>query len=234
MLRVLKRKGLNIEDVCQQRDANMTGFLLKNKFAEILRNIGLPFSAKDLNEIILRYTVPPQYDIIDYNSFLLDSGVKSKYAKTDSDFSRDIDGSIQSDLSMFTRVFVDVKRMLVETVKGLGRQIDDIYRMFAKWDNDGSGTITSIQFLRVLVRLHVDLPDQDQDSLVDLLDTTSMGRIDFESLLDFCFSGLSCSGSLSVAPLIKSTAYTGSNDDNLSFQDGKYSINIICNVTALK
>ena len=87
MLRVLKRKGLNIEDVCQQRDANMTGFLLKNKFAEILRNIGLPFSAKDLNEIILRYTVPPQYDIIDYNSFLLDSGVKSKYAKTDSDFS---------------------------------------------------------------------------------------------------------------------------------------------------
>ena len=215
MVRVLNRKGLNLEDFCLQSDANSTGIIAKNIFASILRNIGLPFSSKDLNDIILRYAVPPKYEIIDYNSFLLDSGVKSKYDKneTDSNRDRDIDGSIQSDLSVYTRVLFDVKHMLVETVQRLGRQIDDIYRMFGKWDNDGSGTITSIQFLRVLDRLHVDLNDQDQDFLVDLLDTTSMGRIDFESLLDYCFSGVSTGN--------KSPSSNGHTDDNTVSQDGE-------------
>lgn len=217
MVRVLNRKGLNLEDFCQQSDSNSTGNIPKNNFTSILRNIGLPFSSKDLNDIILRYAVPPKYEIINYNSFLLDSGVISKYDKTELDSNRDIDGSIQSDLSVYTRVLFDVKHMLIETVQRLGRQIDDIYRMFAKWDNDGSGTVTSIQFLRVLDRLHVDLNDQDQDFLVDLLDTTSMGRIDFESLLDYCFSGVSC-GPASVGN--KSPVSNGHMDDNMSPSEG--------------
>ena len=51
------------------------------------------------------------------------------------------------------------------------------------------GTVTATQFLRVLARLHVELSDQDQDFLVELLDTNAMGRIEFESLLNFCFTG---------------------------------------------
>ena len=66
---------------------------------------------------------------------------------------------------------------------------DDVYRMFARWDTQGMGTVTATQFLRVLARLHVELSDQDQDFLVELLDTNAMGRIEFESLLNFCFTG---------------------------------------------
>jgi Ca2+-binding EF-hand superfamily protein len=165
------------------------GMIGKNRFAVILRNIGLPFSFKDMNDIIIRYAVAPKFDFVDYNLFLNDAGVKSKYDKTEMDTPRDTprEGSTYSDLSTYTRVLYDVKRMLIETVKTLGRNVDDVYKMFGRWDNDGSGTITATQFLRVLVRLHVHLSDTDQDFLVDLLDTTSMGRIDFESLLDFCF-----------------------------------------------
>jgi hypothetical protein len=62
--------------------------------------------------------------------------------------------------------------------------------MFARWDTQGLGTVTATQFLRVLARLHVELSDQEQDFIVELLDTNAMGRIDFESLLNFCFGNV--------------------------------------------
>eukprot|EP01033_Poteriospumella_lacustris_P015997 gene15997-11445_t len=76
--------------------------------------------------------------------------------------------------------------MLLEAIKALNKNFDDLYRMFARWDTDGSGTVTATQFLRVLNRLRVDISDADQDFLVELLDTQGMGRIDFESLLTYC------------------------------------------------
>lgn len=109
----------------------------KNHFAVILRNIGLPFSFKDMNDIILRYAIAPKFDTIDYSLFLNDAGVKSKYDKTELDTPRE--GSTYSDLSTYTKVLYDVKRMLIETVKTLGRNVDDVYKMFGRWDNDGSG-----------------------------------------------------------------------------------------------
>jgi Ca2+-binding EF-hand superfamily protein len=110
----------------------------KNHFAVILRNIGLPFSFKDMNDIILRYAVAPKFETIDYSLFLNDAGVKSKYDKTELDTPRE--GSTYSDLSTYTKVLYDVKRMLIETVKTLGRNVDDVYKMFGRWDNDGSGS----------------------------------------------------------------------------------------------
>ena len=87
----------------------------------------------------------------------------------------------------FTKVFADVKRMLLDATKRLNKHQDDVYRMFARWDTQGLGTVTATQFLRVLARLHVELSDQEQDLIVELLDTNAMGRIDFESLLNFCY-----------------------------------------------
>ena len=181
----------------------------------MLRGIGLPFNIKDINEIVLRYAIQPECEIINYDMFLSDAGLQFKDSeKTERDLIGDVDGSIQSDLGFYTRVLFDVKTMLVETVENLGRQADDIYSMFARWDSDGSGTITVTQFLRVLVRLHVDLTDQDQDFLVELLDTTSMGRINFRSLLDYCFTGIS--GSVTGTPGNKSPQYFIVSPDEVS------------------
>lgn len=235
MVRVLTQKGLNIEEYCQQTDTNSTGRINKMKFTTILRNIGLPFSPKDLNEIILQYAIAPTLDIVDYYLFLSDAGNgnnKFKYEKNelDLDFNNtDLDGSIQTSISSYTKVIIDVKRMLIESGQRLGKHIDEIYCMFGKWDPDGSGTITAAQFLRVLVRLHVDLSDESQDFLVDLLDTTSMGRIDFESLLDYCFSdninntnnSNNTNNNSSGSTGSKSPQPNGSAEDEIIFTEGK-------------
>jgi len=106
----------------------------------------------------------------------------------DIDLDMDADLDDAEDVRSYTQVLGNLKSMLLESTKSLGKHQDDVYRMFARWDTQGMGTVTATQFLRVLARLHVELSDQDQDFLVELLDTNAMGRIDFESLLNFCFS----------------------------------------------
>ena len=94
------------------------------------------------------------------------------------------------DIGAYTVVLSELKRMLLDAIRSLNKHPDDVYRMFARWDTQGTSTVTATQFLRVLVRLHINLSDQDQDFLVELLDTNAMGRIDFEGLLSFCFEGV--------------------------------------------
>lgn len=226
MIRVLNRKGLHIEDWCQQRDVDATGKIQKCLFLSMLRSIGLPFNIKDINEIVLRYAIQPECEVMNYDMFLSDAGLQFRDSeKTERDLIGDIDGSIQSDLGSYIRVLFDVKAMLVDTVESLGRQADDIYSMFARWDSDGSGTITVTQFLRVLVRLHVDLTDQDQDFLVELLDTTSMGRIDFGSLLDYCFTGIT--GSAAATQGNKSPQYFIVSPDEVSCEGNQSTVHSI-------
>eukprot|EP01035_Chromulina_nebulosa_P024447 gene24447-31835_t len=110
----------------------------------------------------------------------------------DLDIDFDLDGDFDNDVDevhSYTQVLSNLKSMLMESTTSLGKHQDDVYRMFARWDTQGMGTVTATQFLRVLARLHVELSDQDQDFLVELLDTNAMGRIEFESLLNFCFTG---------------------------------------------
>jgi hypothetical protein len=90
-------------------------------------------------------------------------------------------------VSSFCAVLAEVKAMLVDGVRRLNKTTDEVYRMFACWDIQGRGNVTSTQFLRVLARLQVDLPDTDQDFLVDLLDTSGKGRVEFEMVLSLCF-----------------------------------------------
>jgi Ca2+-binding EF-hand superfamily protein len=78
MLRVLRNRGLDIREYCLAKDPDATGIVAKKHLVYTLRNIGLPFSAKDLNDIVSRYAVAPTYDRIDYESFLRDAGVRNK------------------------------------------------------------------------------------------------------------------------------------------------------------
>jgi Ca2+-binding EF-hand superfamily protein len=212
MIRVLHRRGFNIEEYCQMIVSSNAGMMQKNDFSTMLKNTGLPFSTKDLNEIAKQYAVPPKLEFVDFESFLTDAGLKTTICGSN-EF--EVDGNADMNtvtaVNYHARALFDLKEMLVETVESLGQQVDDIYRMFARWDSDGSGSITATQFLRVLMRLHLDLPDQDQDFLVDLLDTTSIGRIEYESLLDFCFAGIAGTSSHSSA-----VAHVNRNPRNLT------------------
>jgi Ca2+-binding EF-hand superfamily protein len=170
-----------MESFCNHVDSSGTGTIRKAHFAKILKNIGFPFSWIDLNEVLLRYSNAPKFDIIDYQTFLNDAGVTSKSEKLQLDLNLDVKSTQQTGWRTYTRVLLDVKRMLLDSMLNTGKQKDDIYGMFAVWDRTNTGAVTATQFLRVLVQLQVDLRDHDQDFLVDLLDTTSMGRIDYDN-----------------------------------------------------
>ena len=205
MIRTLSSKGLDLEQYFKTLDPNNRGLLNRKKFLSILKQIGLPYGNRELNDITQHYTVPSS-DQADYISLLKDAGIIMKIEdNTTSSNSNNnsvnnngnsSNGNNQSvnpatdniDISIYTIVISDVKRMILESISSRSKHQDDVYRMFARWDTQGTGTITATQFLRVLAKLHINLTDQDQDFLVELLDTNGMGRIDFEGLLNFCFS----------------------------------------------
>jgi Ca2+-binding EF-hand superfamily protein len=210
MLRTITKKGLNLDDYLRSLDRERKGLLHRKQFYSILKRIGLPFSSKELQDIVHHYShqsspnnqstnqsnngsTSNNSDFVDYLLFLKDARLLKKStggpnaannnSKQHYDFQEEKLGSYMS-------ILHDVRRMLLDAIRSLGKHPDDIYRTFARWDTQGTGTVTATQFLRVLARLHIELSDQDQDFLVELLDTNAMGRIDFESLLAFCFASL--------------------------------------------
>jgi Ca2+-binding EF-hand superfamily protein len=195
MLRILTKRGLNLEEYFRSMDADRKGLIHKKQLLFLLKQLGLPFSPKEMQEITQNYCEPGS-DKVDYISFLREGRISKKNNPTQSSsIGEDITESKNAsssgknhDLSSYTAVLHEVKRLLLEAIKALNKNFDDVYRMFTRWDTQGTGTVTATQFLRVLARLHIELSDQDQDFLVELLDTNAMGRIDFESLLSFCFN----------------------------------------------
>ena len=132
----------------------------------MIRNIGLLLTPKEISELTSRYSVPST-DMVDFEAMLRDANVAmiGKTSVTDGDFvGQDSVESLRgAEVGAYTGVLLDTKRMLIESVQSLGKSLGDVYRMFARWDNEGTGTVTAAQFLRVLTRLHIDLSDQDQD-----------------------------------------------------------------------
>jgi Ca2+-binding EF-hand superfamily protein len=203
-------------DYCRQRDPAGRGLLHKKGFMAILKSIGLPFTARELLDIAQHYLVPSS-EHVDYLTFLKDAGDNTITTALSS--KKDV-GSEVLDITRHTTVLVNVKRMLADSIRRLNKHPDDVYRMFARWDTQGTGTVTATQLLRVLAKLHVTLTEFDQDFLVELLDTDAMGRIDFDSLLNFCFSDSieGTSGNLHGSVLVggvMSNAF-GGGDDTLS------------------
>lgn len=177
MLRVLVKKGCNLVEYCNSCASN-TNRMNTNAFVIILNQLGLPFTSKQLLDIISAYC-NDQLGYIDFSEFFKYIGINA------ADFQSDK----KVDLVLVKPyVFQSVKNILFESISSLNRSIDNIYRMFAKWDTNGNNEITATQFVRVLLRLHVELTDDDQDFLIDILDVSGMGRINFENLLTYCFS----------------------------------------------
>lgn len=149
---------------------------------QMLMSLGLPFSSKDLSEIVNHYVIAST-EKVNYQSFLKDTRLPQNGAD-------EISNGKPINIRKYSSILSDIKKLLLETLEKLNKHPDDLYRTFARWDSLGTGTVTATQFLRVLSRMHVDLSDQDQDFLVELLDSNGEGRIDFESLLSFCFAGM--------------------------------------------
>lgn len=186
-----------------------SGMMDKDLFLTILRKLDLPCTLKDLILFSNRYAISSLQ--IDYELFLNDiqrglDGDDSLAGSTSAtggpppttpSGERGNDGNgASADLSRGNQLshptprfhlVHDLKTMLLESKEILNKSYDEIYRMFSRWDNYGTGMVTITQFFRVLSQLHINFLDQDQDFLVDLLDNDGQGKVDFEGLLAYCF-----------------------------------------------
>eukprot|EP01041_Mallomonas_annulata_P003023 gene3023-5927_t len=196
MIFVLVRRGLRIEHFCRERDTEGRGMIDRTIFWKLISNLGLPFRARDIDEVIQRYTVPSS-DKVDYESLLRDSDILLQNDSHDDKMTHehehsnenDSDESINKYISSYSLIMIKLKQILQEKVDSLHISLESFYREFARWDVDGTGTITATQFFRVLLRFHIDyLEDQEQDFVVELLDIRHEGRINFEVFLSFCFA----------------------------------------------
>jgi len=183
MIRVLLRNGINFEDLFQGIDAEGRGIIEKYQFVNLIKEFGLPFTAKDIGAFAQTYSVSTEH--MDYEAFLQE--IISKIEPF-----VDGDDSFASHQPMYGsascgNLMRDLYRMLHESKSRLNKSVDDIYRMFSCWDHSGKGTVTSTQFFRVLSQMHVTFSDNEQDFIVELLDTNSEGKINFDSLLSYCF-----------------------------------------------
>lgn len=187
MIKMLDQKGLCLEDFYRSVDLNGTGIVSAIFFKKIISKIGFPCSPKDMAGTLINYSNATKLDSVNYHAFLKDADIAIKIEGKSRKTAKDIQMSLLRDWSQRLRVLLDVKRTLIEATLRMKKQKDYLFGMFAKWDSDMIGSITSIQLLRVLVQLHVILTEKDQDLLVSLLDSTSSGRADYKYLIDFCF-----------------------------------------------
>ena len=190
MVKLLDQKGLCLEDFFRFSDQEVTGRVSKNTFEKIVRKLGLPCASKDLTRILSHYSEGTKLDMINYHAFLKDAHVHIKNERKQQTFVKDVPSSFQRNWITRIRVLLDVRVMLMETTSKMKKQRAFVDGMFAKWDSDMIGSITSIQLIRVLVQLRVILTEKDQDILIGLLGLTSCGRIDYKYLLEFCFPKL--------------------------------------------
>ena len=201
MIRALIRRGLNVFAHFQGADVEQNGLVSQKTFIGLMQQLSLPYAPKELSALARRYTVldedgegkAAEVPLCDYRSMLLDAGVSSQGEQDDPNRLVLDSGSFEGDGSLEVplqdiNVLSDVRAMVRDAVQRLGKSVEDVYRMFSRWDTGGTGFVTAPQLLRVLARLHVDLSDHDQDFLIELLDTESSGRIYFEGLVTFIFS----------------------------------------------
>lgn len=185
MIRLLSKRGLNVEEYCRHRDPDNRGIMGKRQFASMLRKLSLPFGTRELNDVKNRYTII-NTDQVDYEAMLRDAGVLDN-----TDVGGEIEGESMdgqgTNIGLFSSIIYELKNMLTDSMESLGKTPEDVYHMFAQWDPEGTGTVTSTQFLRVLTRMHVVLNDNDQDFIVELLDLDHMGKVYYDGILNYCF-----------------------------------------------
>jgi Ca2+-binding EF-hand superfamily protein len=123
---------------------------------------------------------------VDYVSFLKHVGVHSKHKSIIYDVDQ-IESIFNEKIDAFN-IVGRLKALFLDSINKLQKDVDEVYKMFSRWDTEGTGDITTTQFFRSLRSLHVHLSDHDQDLLVELLDVNNTGRVNFEQLLAFCLA----------------------------------------------
>ena len=56
--------------------------------------------------------------------------------------------------------------------------------MFAAWDDDGNGTVSRAEFIRVMNGLRLCISKEEASALFDEFDTDRSGSIDYQELYD--------------------------------------------------
>ena len=91
----------------------------------------------------------------------------------------------------------DLQRMIIEEAKAAGTKSKNGHKLdyqaaFALFDDDGSGTITSEEFQRMMIRLQLadSLPEGHLAQVVAKFDTQRKGYISFDDFQTFAESGL--------------------------------------------
>lgn len=211
----LVKRGLSIEDCFRHRDAQKNGFLKKKSFVSVFQQIGVPLGLKDLLKVARAYAHPQSHEHVDYERLLRDFSLRTSQvdvSQTSIEGSVSIEGTLD-EVKIHRNVLLDLKAALMQSTSGMGKSIDDVYGVFVRWDSKGTGTITSAQFLRALDRLHVGMSDEDQDTLIEILDCDSVGKIYYEGLLDSCFPQVNVDGvirdSLAVDELSENASISG-------------------------
>mmetsp|Transcript_530 Transcript_530/g.941 ORF Transcript_530/g.941 Transcript_530/m.941 type:complete len:1347 (+) Transcript_530:93-4133(+) len=213
MIRVLVRKGLNLDELFGNVDFDGRGIIEKDQFVGIIRNLGLPCAYKDIMSFVQRYAVSSQQ--IDYDAFI-NEAVREAVHSLDGEDSLEGSASGPAISSPSSNAVVELKRMLIDSKNRLHKSYDDIYRMFSKWDSSGRGMVTITQFFRVLAQLHVVFNDRDQDFIAELLDSDGKGKVDFEALLSYCFTPSEDDTSSPRQEGTNGTGGTGDGDESLS------------------
>lgn len=218
MIRVLTKRGVSLEEYCREQDWDGRGLVDKKEFLSFLPNLGLPLIKRDLLEITNRYTVPST-NKVDFESLLRDGNISSRFDSSDSNCFDNHSNSNDntSNMELYKNMLMDLQRMLLESLSGLEKTTDDIYKMFSRCDVDGTSTIQQDQFLRTLSRLYIQLSSEEIEYLSELLDTTGTGKIDFDILLSFCFSDPTCRQSFSShsSAATSRSARSNSVDENM-------------------
>lgn len=159
----------------------------RKNFEAMLKSL-LPISSKELSRIYEMYSTDQR--TVQFLKFIRDAGAELHQTGKER-------SSADSPLQR-------LKSVIEASLSQLGKPPNHLYKLFATYDRTGTGVCTTLQFVRVLGRIHACLSDVDEDAVTDVLDTGA-GRIRYVAYLKFCFAD----GSLMTPPLSSTARVRG-------------------------
>jgi Ca2+-binding EF-hand superfamily protein len=185
MLKSLCSGGFSAQEYFASQGIDGSQLAPRKAFVAMLRNL-LPVNDKEIAAILTRYG---ESGAVDTKTFFADAGLSPSFQASAESHSDDISSSVLHQL----------RRQIVSNSKGP----EHVMRLFATYDRLGTGAATTVQFVRVLRRVQITLPESDEDAITQALDGSQTGKIDYLSFVRFCFEDkgakLSSSGSKSPA-----------------------------------
>jgi len=158
---MVRSRGIILQDVFLKTEITKSGFMVPNRFLVTIRNLRLPLSIQELQEITQFFT---KEDMIDFKRFLK---ITEHFMKDDY-----VPPPPPIDLEVAKTTLFDFfnKRRL------------NIWSLFKPFDRTGKGIIQKSIFLNTIIKLHFDMKESDIKFVVDsftMEDGKSVNYIDF-------------------------------------------------------